>query len=553
MFLKSIDFFANSFSSNFSDGKSFSFALIAKDPYPKNPNIDILNYKFQLNLNDTTDVIYGSAQITLNIKESESRVRLDLVSQNQLGKGMEVHRVTFNGDEVAYTHEDNVLLIETGGLGYTSSDNIGVEYSGDPITGLIIGPNMHGDRTFFSDNWPNKARNWLPLVDHPYDKSTAEFIVEAPNHYQVISNGLLVEETNLNRNIKKTHWKQSVPISCWLYALGVAEFAIDYVDYFDGKSIQTWVYKQDRDKGFYDFKIPTKHTLEFFSDYIGPFAYEKLANVQSNSVKGGMESATAIFYSDVSVTGDRSVRWRNVVIHEVAHQWFGNCVTEFDWDDVWLSEGFATYFTLMFREHAYGRDDFVNGLNDAKNLVYNHYKTDKESSIVHDNLKDMKDVLTYSLQYQKGAWVLHMLRNYIGEDDFREGIRKYYKRYYNSNTTTEEFKKEMEVVSGVDLDLFFDQWLYNGGNIILDGGWSYDKKKKRVEVTLDQVQDDGYIFKMPLELGIYYEDKNLFKLETVKLEKEKGRFYIATETKPKNIKIDPFTKLLAIWDFNEIK
>ena len=531
----------------------FSFALIAKDPYPKNPNIDILNYKFQLNLNDTTDVIYGSAQITLNIKESESRVRLDLVSQNQLGKGMKVHRVTFNGDEVAYTHEDNVLLIETGGLGYTSNDNIGVEYSGDPITGLIIGPNMHGDRTFFSDNWPNKARNWLPLVDHPYDKSTAEFIVEAPNHYQVISNGLLVEETNLNRNIKKTHWKQSVPISCWLYALGVAEFAIDYVDYFDGKSIQTWVYKQDRDKGFYDFKIPTKHTLEFFSDYIGPFAYEKLANVQSNSVKGGMESATAIFYSDVSVTGDRSVRWRNVVIHEVAHQWFGNCVTEYDWDDVWLSEGFATYFTLMFREHAYGRDDFVNGLNDAKNLVYNHYKTDKESSIVHDNLKDMKDVLTYSLQYQKGAWVLHMLRNYIGEDDFREGIRKYYKRYYNSNTTTEEFKKEMEVVSGVDLDLFFDQWLYNGGNIILDGGWSYDKKKKRVEVTLDQVQDDGYIFKMPLELGIYYEDKNLFKLETVKLEKEKGRFYIATETKPKNIKIDPFTKLLAIWDFNEIK
>jgi aminopeptidase N len=530
-----------------------SFALIAKDPYPKNPNIDILNYKFHLNLNDTTDIIHGSALITLSIKESEPRVRLDLVSQDKKGKGMKVHGVTFNGKEVAYTHKDNILLIETGGLGYSSSDNINVEYSGDPITGLIIGPNMHGDRTFFSDNWPNKARNWLPLVDHPYDKSTSEFIVVAPNHYQVISNGLLVEETNLNRNFKKTHWKQSVPISCWLYALGVAEFAIDYVDYFEGKSIQTWVYKQDRDKGFYDFKIPTKHTLEFFSDYIGPFAYEKLANVQSNSVKGGMESATAIFYSDVAVTGDRSVRWRNVVIHEVAHQWFGNCVTEYDWDDVWLSEGFATYFTLMFREHAYGRDDFVNGLNEAKNRVYSHYKTDKESSIVHDNLKDMKDVLTYSLQYQKGAWVLHMLRNYIGEDNFREGIRTYYKKYYNSNTTTEEFKKEMEFVSGMDLDFFFDQWLYNGGNIILDGGWSYDERKRRVEVNINQVQDDGYIFKMPLELGIYYEDENLFKLETVKIEKEKGRFYIATDTKPKNIKIDPFTKLLARWDFNEIK
>ena len=529
------------------------YMILAKDPYPKNPNIDILNYKFEIHLNDTSDIIYGSADIALNIKDSEDRVRLDLISQGKDGKGMEVKKVTFNGSEVSYSHDNDVLLIETGAFEYTSRDIINVVYSGMPITGLIIGPNMHGDRTFFSDNWPNKARNWLPLVDHPYDKSTAEFVVIAPNHYQVISNGLLVEETNLNKELKKTHWKQSVPISCWLYALGVAEFAVDYVDYFEGKSIQTWVYKQDRDNGFYDFKIPTKHTMEFFSDYIGPFAYEKLANVQSNSVKGGMESATAIFYSDVSVTGDRSVRWRNVVIHEVAHQWFGNCVTEYDWDDVWLSEGFATYFTLMFREHAYGRDDFVNGLNDAKRLVYNHYKTDKESSIVHNNLKDMKDVLTYSLQYQKGAWVLHMLRNYIGEDNFRKGIRNYYKKYYNSTTTTNQFKTEMEVVSGMNLDTFFDQWLYKGGNMVLDGNWKFDEKKGRIEVNLNQVQNDGYLFEMPVELGISYNDKNLEKIQTVKLEKEKGRFYIASDSKPISIKIDPNTKLLAIWDFNEIK
>ena len=529
------------------------YTILAKDPYPKNPNIDILNYKFEIHLNDTSDIIYGSADIALNIKDSEDRVRLDLISQGKDGMGMEVKKVTFNGSEVSYSHDNDVLLIETGVLEYSSRDIINVVYSGMPITGLIIGPNMHGDRTFFSDNWPNKARNWLPLVDHPYDKSTAEFVVIAPNHYQVISNGLLVEETNLNKELKKTHWKQSVPISCWLYALGVAEFAVDYVDYFEGKSIQTWVYKQDRDNGFYDFKIPTKNTMEFFSDYIGPFAYEKLANVQSNSVKGGMESATAIFYSDVSVTGDRSVRWRNVVIHEVAHQWFGNCVTEYDWDDVWLSEGFATYFTLMFREHAYGRDDFVNGLNDAKRLVYNHYKTDKESSIVHNNLKDMKDVLTYSLQYQKGAWVLHMLRNYVGEDNFRKGIRNYYKKYYNSTTTTNQFKTEMEVVSGMNLDTFFDQWLYKGGNMVLDGNWKFDEKKGRIEVNLNQVQNDGYLFEMPVELGISYNNKNLEKIQTVKLEKEKGRFYIASDSKPISIKIDPNTKLLAIWDFNEIK
>jgi len=522
--------------------------VYSKDPYPKNPNIDILNYSFELHLNDSTDIIYGTANINLHIEPSENNVRLDLISANNDGNGMVVHSVLFNGNKVPYTHKNNELNISTDGLKYSIYDVITIEYSGIPLTGLIIGDNMHGDRTFFSDNWPNKARNWLPLVDHPYDKSTSEFIVFAPNHYQVISNGLLVEETNVNKDIKKTHWKQSVPISCWLYALGVAEFAIDYVDYFNGKSIQTWVYKQDRDKGFYDFKVPTKHTLEFFSDYVGPFAYEKLANVQSNSVKGGMESATAIFYSDISVTGDRSVRWRDVIIHEVAHQWFGNCVTEYDWDDVWLSEGFATYFTLMFREHAYGRDDFVKGLKDAKRRVFNFYEKNKDASVVHDNLKDMKDVLSYDLQYQKGAWVLHMLRNYVGEDNFRAGIRNYYKKYFNSNTNTEEFKIEMEKVSGIDLDKFFDQWLYKGGIIKLDVEWEYDETSKNIEFDIRQVQNDGYLFEMPLDIEILGDNNS--KTSTIRLEKKSGKYLVYSENKPKEIKLDPYTKLLANWTIN---
>ena len=522
--------------------------VYSKDPYPKNPNIDILNYSFELHLNDSTDIIYGTANINLHIEPSENNVRLDLISANNDGDGMVVHSVLFNGNKVPYTHKNNELNISTDGLKYSIYDVITIEYSGIPITGLIIGDNMHGDRTFFSDNWPNKARNWLPLVDHPYDKSTSEFIVFAPNHYQVISNGLLVEETNVNKDIKKTHWKQSVPISCWLYALGVAEFAIDYVDYFNGKSIQTWVYKQDRDKGFYDFKVPTKHTLEFFSDYVGPFAYEKLANVQSNSVKGGMESATAIFYSDISVTGDRSVRWRDVIIHEVAHQWFGNCVTEYDWDDVWLSEGFATYFTLMFREHAYGRDDFVKGLKDAKRRVFNFYEKNKDASVVHDNLKDMKDVLSYDLQYQKGAWVLHMLRNYVGEDNFRSGIRNYYKKYFNSTANTEEFKIEMEKVSGIDLDKFFDQWLYKGGIIKLDVEWEYDEKSKNIEFDITQVQNDGYLFEMPLDIEILGDNNS--NTSTIRLDKKSGKYLVYSENKPKEIKLDPYTKLLANWTIN---
>ncbi len=532
----------------------FFVGQLNADNYPKNPDIDILHYRFELILSDDEDIIRGSATLYILFKvKGLKKIRLDLVNKDDTseGKGMEVSKVTLNGRTQKYVHRENVLTIV---LDQPSRVNqvisLTIDYYGVPASGLKIAPNKYGDRTFFSDNWPNRARHWLPIVDHPYEKATSEMIVIAPNHYQVISNGLLVEESNLNDGLKRTHWKQAVPISCWLYVLGVAEFAIQYVDTFEDKSIQTWVYKQDREAGFYDFAVPTKHTLQFFSDYVGPFAYEKLANIQSNSVGGGMEAATAIFYGDNSVTGKRTSRWRNVIIHEVAHQWFGNAVTEYDWDDVWLSEGFATYFTLLFREHAYGREDFVSGLISSRERVFDYYEDHKNYRIVHNNLSDMSQV-TSGQTYQKGAWILHMLRNLIGDEKFQEAIRNYYSRYMNSNATTDDFKHEMEIVSGLDLDMFFNQWLYQGGHIVLDGSWKYDDKKKEIIIDIQQVQNDGYLFSFPIEFGIYEEGKVAPNVEQRSVSKRESSYSIPTKLKPKKVSIDPRTVLLANWSFTE--
>ncbi len=532
----------------------FFVGQLNADNYPKNPDIDILHYRFELILSDDEDIIRGSATLYILFKvKGLKKIRLDLVNKDDTseGKGMEVSKVTLNGRTQKYVHRENVLTIV---LDQPSRVNqvisLTIDYYGVPVSGLKIAPNKYGDRTFFSDNWPNRARHWLPIVDHPYEKATSEMIVIAPNHYQVISNGLLVEESNLNDGLKRTHWKQAVPISCWLYVLGVAEFAIQYVDTFEDKSIQTWVYKQDREAGFYDFAVPTKHTLQFFSDYVGPFAYEKLANIQSNSVGGGMEAATAIFYGDNSVTGKRTSRWRNVIIHEVAHQWFGNAVTEYDWDDVWLSEGFATYFTLLFREHAYGREDFVSGLISSRERVFDYYEDHKNYRIVHNNLSDMSQV-TSGQTYQKGAWILHMLRNLIGDEKFQEAIRNYYSRYMNSNATTDDFKHEMEIVSGLDLDMFFNQWLYQGGHIVLDGSWKYDDKKKEIIIDIQQVQNDGYLFSFPIEFGIYEEGKVAPNVEQRSVSKRESSYSIPTKLKPKKVSIDPRTVLLANWSFTE--
>ena len=322
-----------------------------------------------------------------------------------------------------------------------------------------------------------------------------------------------------------------MPIASWLYVLGAADFAVQYVDEFDGKSIQTWVFKQDRDAGFYDFAIPTKKALEFYSEYVGPFSYEKLANIQSNSVSGGMEAASAILYSASSVKGDRNTRWRNVVIHEIAHQWFGNAVTEYDWDDIWLSEGFATYFTLLFIEHEYGRDAFVEGLQSSQKRVDDFYEKNPKYTIIHDNLKDMKDV-TSSQTYQKGSWILHMLRGMIGTDTFWKGIKTYYKEFQDLNATTDDFKRVMEEVSGRDLTTFFEQWLYKPGTLSLKGNWKYDKRKGEVTIDMNQVQTDGSVFEMPLEIEIDFGN-NKKQIAVIQIKGKSNSFQLKVAAEPK--------------------
>jgi len=525
------------------------------DTYPKNPNIDVIHYAFDLKLSDDTDLIHGKATLLVKFKtDGIDKVRLDLIKKSEkLGrKGMSVKRVTSHGIELNFTHDSDVLWIQLEASKANEERFITIEYEGIPNEGLSIGPNKYGDRTFFSDNWPNKARNWLPAVDHPYDKATSEFMVTAPLKYQVVSNGLKVEESNLGDGMRLTHWKQSVPIACWLYVIGVAEFAVQYVDTYDNKSIQTWVYKQDRDAGFYDFATPTKQVLEFYSDYVGPFAYEKLANVQSHSTGGGMEAASAIFYNEKSVVGDRNVRWRNVAIHEIAHQWFGNAVTEGDWDDVWLSEGLTTYFTMRFIKHAYGEDAFIEELKKARTTVFKLSENNEDYHVVHDNLSDMGKV-TSGLTYQKGAWIANMICNYIGENAFHNGIRDYYARHFNGNATTSDLRMAFEQASGKDLNQFFNQWLFQGGNIKLEGTWSYNSKDKRIIIELQQVQPSTYTFTMPLEIGISSGENTPQKIETIQLDKQTIKVSIPSETLPTNVELDPNTKLLAQWTFSHKK
>jgi len=518
-----------------------------RDTYPKNPGVDALNYAFRIELTDSSDALRGEMTMDLRFVSANVRaVRLDLVQRSAAldGKGMTVSAVLLNGTAVPFTHELDELRVPLASPPAAQQRaQLTVRYAGTPFTGLQVGKNRHGDRTFFSDNWPDKGRHWLPTIDHPYDKAASEFIVTAPSHYQVVSNGLQVETTDLPGNRRLTHWKNSVPIAPWLYVLGVARFAVQQVDTFEGKAIETWVYPQDRDAGFRDFATPTKQVLAFYSDYVGPFAYERLANIQASSVSGGMEAASAILYNEKSVTGTGSVRWRNVVIHEIAHQWFGNAVTEADWDDVWLSEGFATYFTLLFIEHAYGRDEFQRGLEDSRRTVLKFAAEHPGYTIVHRNLARMEDV-TSSHTYQKGSWTLHMLRGVVGDAAFQRGIRSYYQRHFNGNATTADFRRAMEEASGQELGWFFDQWLHQSGNLKIAGSWRYDAQAKQVRLTLDQVQGDGSVFRMPLDVAIRTPGQATPTVQRIELNARTQTFSFAAPVAPDDVMLDPNHQVL---------
>jgi aminopeptidase N len=277
--------------------------------------------------------------------------------------------------------------------------------------------------------------------------------------------------------------------------------------------------------------------MQFFISNIGPYPYEKLANVQATGFTGGTEYASAIFYGEKGVNVGRGP-----VVHEIAHQWFGNSVTERDWDDVWLSEGFATYFTLLFTEHDEGRDAFVDGLIRSRAQILQLEQKLPDTPVIHRNLADMSKVLN-NLVYQKGGWVLHMLRAEVGTEDFWRAIREYYRRYRDQNASTAELRAIFEQASGKDLGWFFSQWLTRAGVPKIEGSWRYVPAKKSLEVTLTQSQSADP-FRLAVDIGIAGRPGEAPRIERVELAGRTITKTFTAEAEPASVTIDANTWLL---------
>jgi aminopeptidase N len=454
---------------------------------------DVTYYAFRIELNDSTDIIYGEANLTLSFLQKADTLILDLANLNSGGKGMLIDAIKDENGSVKIIHSCNKIKIPVAEIPEQSFKTYTIRYHGIPEDGLIISKNKFGDRTFFGDNWPNRAHKWLPCIDHPADKARLKFTVVAPSRYQVVANGVCTKETVSNGYITSS-WESTVPLSTKLMVIGVAKFAKQDLASVSGIPVSTWVYPQNQTEGFNDYAAAIK-PMVYFSNLIAPFPFAKLANVQSTTLYGGMENASCIFYSENSVNGKG--RAERLMAHEIAHQWFGDAVSEKDWYHIWLSEGFATYLTGMYIEQNYGRAAFINHINREKQEVFNFEKL-IPGPIIDTTLSVSPDLLSPNT-YQKASWMLHMLRKELGDSLFTSCLKTFYKEYQNKNAMTDDFKTVVEELSGRDFDGFFEQWLYKSGHPVLDIAWVYDGHS--LVLTIKQIQKNT-IYQFPLELKI---------------------------------------------------
>lgn len=503
----------------------WAVAAGSADTYLRQPAVDIVHYDIAVELSDASDSIHGTTKIHAQMREDGvSGMRLDFA-------GMHVDGVEIRGIPQKFSLLGGRLSLAFGRQ-YARGETaiVTVRYHGKPERGLLIGANKYGRRVFFAENWPDSAHYWFPCIDHPSDKATARTTVTAPPKYDVVSNGTMVQTALLPDGRKRTRWDERKPIPTYSIVIGVAEFVIARQPRVNGVPLTWYAYREDAAAAARGF-AGTASALAYMSAQIGPYSFEKLAQVQATARFGGMENAGAIFYSESLFQGKSAAE--APLAHEIAHQWFGDSVTPSDWDHLWLSEGFATYFEALFAERLEGPETLKQTMaGHAMNLRLTQLAQSRP--VIDPAQTDLMQKLN-PVNYQKGAWILHMLRGLMGDANFFRGIRRYYSLYAGGNASSEDFQKVMEAVGGMPLDTFFKQWLHQPGWPEYTLSWHWDQNAGEAAIVVHQRQTNG--FDMPVDIA--FETEGGREVRTLRIFDPKHVFRIPLQSKPVSIRLDP--------------
>ena len=510
----------------------------APAPLPFRPR----HYEFHIDLPDEGPSIKGQAWINLTRTSQADTLSIDLMH-------LHVRRVEIGGRPVEFGRSDSTIVIS---LPHDTPRDfqVFIVYDGTPSDGLIAGKDSAGRWIYFGDNWPNRARYWLPTIDRPDAKATVNWTVTAPFDKTVIANGLLSENTSARiggRKVLLSRWRESKPIAPYLMVIAAAPLVkLDLGESACGHAeivscVRQAVYADpEQQKVLPGAFAHAGDIVEFFAKTIGAFPYEKLAHLQSRTRYGGMENATAIFYADAFF--HRNGVPESVIAHETAHQWFGDGVTEAAWPHVWLSEGFATYFASLYTQHAHGDSAFRAEMARTRDQILKDTVSVPSRPVIDTTQTNLLALLNIN-SYQKGGFVLHMLRSQLGDSLFFAGIRRYYARHKDMNALTDDLRADMELESGKDLRAFFNQWLRRPGYPEVNVTWQADATGPIATVT--QSGRFGY-FEFPLPIVLTTSDGRQVKLTVPVTATAVTQMKIADPgTTVRSIEVDPTVTVLV--------
>ena len=392
---------------------------------------------------------------------------------------------------------------------------------------------------------------WFPTIDKPNQKTTEEIYMTVPDKYVTLSNGLMKSSTKEANGLRTDHWVMDKKHAPYLFFMGVGDYAI-VKDKWRNLEVDYYVEKEYEPFAKQIFGN-TPEMLEFFSKRLNyDYPWSKFAQITARDyVSGAMENTTAVLHQESAQQKPGDLidenRWEDTIAHELFHHWFGDLVTAESWSNLTVNESFANYSQYLWNEHKYGKDIADYGLmKESKGYMMDPSNPTKD--LVRFSYHSREDMFD-GVSYNKGGAILHMLRNYLGDDAFFAGLNDYLKTNEYGTGEAQQLRLSLEKVTGKDLNWFFNQWYYGNGHPKLSFATTFEPVKKQVTVTISQNQL-GQNFQFPLAIDLFENGKPTRKNVWVDA-KEKNNFTFSVSKNPELVNINADGVLLA--EFTDTK